>query len=187
MASLSQPAAPGRRPAGGPAGWEPLVRDGSSEASLLRAADGPFQAAELAGFWDALHPERFPSTGAWEAGHHQGVELLRRTAWWVAGPCICEYVYEDTRAPTVQDPAMASVIVRITARVTEACGVEANPPNSCNLNFYPPGGGVGYHADDEPIFGGPADEKLIISLSLVAAGDAAVGDGTRRFELRKSG
>ena len=185
----SSAAPPGRRPAAGPGGWETLLRDGSSEAALLRSASHRlFSADELAGWWDDLHPQRFDGRpGAWEAGHHQGVELLRRTAWWVAPPCTCEYVYEDTRAPTVHDAALADVVAAVTARVAAACGVEANPPNSCNLNYYPPGGGVGFHADDEPIFGGATDEKLIISLSLASAADAAIGDGTRRFELRKSG
>jgi alkylated DNA repair dioxygenase AlkB len=42
----------------------------------------------------------------------------------------------------------------LSPQVTAACGVEVSPPNSCNLNYYPPGGGVGFHADDEPLFGG---------------------------------
>ena len=170
-------------------GWEAVVQDGSSVCNVRRAAAGALTSAELSSWWAALHPLRFLGReGGWDQGHHNGVELLRSTAWWVAQPCTCEYVYVDTRQPPVQDPELSAVISAISRRVAVACGVEASPPNSCNLNYYPPGGGVGWHADDEPIFGSSEDEKLIISLSLAAPADgrASEADGQRSFELRRA-
>ena len=38
--------------------------------------------------------------------------------------------------------------------------------NSVNLNYYPKGGGVGWHADDEYLFDGLNREMRIVSLSL---------------------
>jgi alkylated DNA repair dioxygenase AlkB len=180
-------ALPGRLPR--PDGWEAVVQDERSVCNVRRGEASALTNEELSSWWDALHPRQFLTReGAWDRGHHNGVELLRSTAWWVAQPCTCEYVYVDTHQPPVRDPKLSAAVNEITQRVAAVCGVEASPPNSCNLNYYPPGGGVGWHADDEPIFGTPEDEKLIISLSLAAPADdrTSDADGRRSFELRRS-
>ena len=50
-------------------------------------------------------------------------------------------------------------------------------PNSCNANLYQTGeAGIGWHSDNEAIFGPTSQESLIISLSL---------GQSRRFQIRK--
>eukprot|EP00980_Cylindrotheca_fusiformis_P003450 scaffold770_cov109-Cylindrotheca_fusiformis.AAC.17 len=56
--------------------------------------------------------------------------------------------------------------------------------NSCNLNYYPTGGGVGFHADDEFLFDGLQQPVRIVSLSLTAGGRANK-EGARKFQFRK--
>lgn len=51
--------------------------------------------------------------------------------------------------------------------------------NSCNLNYYPQGGGVGFHADDEFLFDGLQRPTCIISLSL------CWGGGARKFLVKQ--
>merc|ERR1719401_2827963 len=56
----------------------------------------------------------------------------------------------------------------ILADVMPLCGItsETEWPNSCFLNLYEDGGGVGWHADDEPLFQGLRRDCPIVSLSL---------------------
>ena len=50
-------------------------------------------------------------------------------------------------------------------------------PNSCNANLYQTGeAGIGWHSDNEAIFGPTSQESLIISLSL---------GQSRRFQIRR--
>jgi hypothetical protein len=170
------PAAAGRLPHGQrqQQRWGTIFDAGRSSASLLRRGDSPLTGAELARWWCELRtslsvdPDPSNGGGGWERGHHDGRELLRRTAWWVAAPCTCVYEYVDTRqAPLDATSALASTISAITSRVAGACGLTSTPPNSCNLNYYPPGGGVGWHADDEMLFGGHGEPKLIVRSSSV--------------------
>ncbi|CAE8620616.1 unnamed protein product, partial [Polarella glacialis] len=49
------------------------------------------------------------------------------------------------------DAPLRAVLEEITARVAQVCGVEL--PSSVNLNFYPPGGGVGLQAPGRSAFG----------------------------------
>lgn len=156
---------------------------GKSSSFLLRASRGPLRPSELSQWFEALHPLKYTTASPWSQGHHAGKELLRKTAWWVAAPCTCSYSYADTCQPPVQDTKFKELVATITERIAAVCGLEGTPPNSCNLNYYPEGGGVGWHADSEPIFGSDADEKLIISLSL----SSSPATGKRHFDIRRCG
>jgi alkylated DNA repair dioxygenase AlkB len=69
----------------------------------------------------------------------------------------------------------------LLGRIMPLCGLPSAQecPNSYNLNMYLGGDmSVGWHADDESIFGGICEETSIISLSLGAG---------RSFEVRALG
>jgi len=155
----------------------------NSFSYVLRREAGFFSDGELSDWFAALHPGAVGvGNGAWTAATFQGQELLRKTAWYVWPPCQCAYDYADTHQEIISDPSMCAAIEKVTARVVEVCGVQRHPPNSVNMNFYPPGGGVGFHSDDEPLFDGLARETTIISLSLAAGGEGCAG--SRWFEVR---
>ncbi|CAJ1436739.1 unnamed protein product [Effrenium voratum] len=161
--------------------WVPFVQDWprQSFALVLPRESGALPEARLAEWFHRLHPQQL-GQGGWSSAHHQGQELLRKTAWLVWPPCECAYDYSDTRQEAASNPEMRAILEEITKYVAAACGVEDNPPNSVNLNFYPPGGGVGFHADDEDLFDGLRQATRIISLSLAESETL----GKRFFEVR---
>lgn len=53
----------------------------------------------------------------------------------------------------------------MTRAVEALCGLNEGELNSVNLNYYPRGGGVGFHADDEFLFDGHIDTCLRLFLS----------------------
>lgn len=64
-----------------------------------------------------------------------------------------------TPVPGITNPAMRETLCQITRCVEAACGLQGCSAaqgglNSVNLNYYPSGGGVGFHADDEFLFDG---------------------------------
>ena len=140
-----------------------------------------FSPEQLDGWFEALHPRQFGTgSAAWSQSFYRGEELLRSTAWAVLDPaCRCEYGYSDTWQRRVVDGRMLRVLSEISTAVASACGLEtclgslasSHAPasgtrapqarggatghavlNSVNLNYYPRGGGVGWHADDEFLF-----------------------------------
>ena len=176
--------------------WTPLLHDPArrSYAYLLRRG-AHLCDAQLAAWFDALHPRACADAGAWTAAHYRGEELLRRTAWAVLDSrCQCEYGYSDTWQPCVTDERMLRVLREISVVVAAACGLptclspattaapDASWPaiNAVNLNYYPCGGGVGWHADDEFLFDSLRRDTAIISLSLCSAPDK----GRRLFQIR---
>jgi len=96
---------------------------------------------------------------------------------------------------------MREVLQDITNVVSHVVGCENDELNSVNLNYYPQGGGVGFHADDEFLFDGLNRETRIISLSLCSKADqnsAAIAEkdrsnnynhnfGARKFQVRRKG
>ena len=94
----------------------------------------------------------------------QGELLLRKTAWCVFdSACTCAYGYSDTWQNQITDPRMKGVLLDISQAVHRVCAAssldmqaDSNQAlfNCVNLNYYPTGGGVGFHADDEFLFDG---------------------------------
>jgi len=172
--------------AGAGALWEPIVEDPGrrSFAYVLRGRNSGLTEEELGEWFEALHPGSVGTgASAWTDAAYRGQRLLRKTAWYVWPPCRCAYDYADTHQAILSEPRFRAAVERISARVAEVCGVASDPPNSVNLNFYPPGGGVGWHSDDEPLFDGLKRETAIISLSLCERGGVD-GLGNRWFEVR---
>jgi len=138
---------------------------------------------ELDGWFEALHPSRFDtdresSCSAWTDSYYKREKLLRQTAWCtLQDGCECEYGYSDTWQERVTDPQFLEVVEGITERIKEITGCSSL--NSCNLNYYPRGGGVGFHADDEYLFDGTRRPTCIVSLSLCRDG------GRRKFIVKK--
>jgi len=136
---------------------------------VLRREHTGFTEDELERWWQTLHPDRLGvRTGSWTQAIPSGKGRRRRqTAWYVRAPCTCTYEYGRTHQPVVMDATFRATVEEITLRVAEILGVQ--PLNSVNLNFYEPGGGYAFHADDEALFDGMNRDARIISLSLAAA------------------
>mmetsp|Transcript_78712 Transcript_78712/g.138872 ORF Transcript_78712/g.138872 Transcript_78712/m.138872 type:complete len:305 (-) Transcript_78712:30-944(-) len=166
--------------------WKPFVEDVSrwSFAYVLPRASSGLTEAQLLAWFQALHPQNLSSAGdCWTDAAFNGRKLLRKTGWYVWPPCQCAYEYADTNQGIISNPEMKAAIHEISACIFRLCGVEDNPPNSVNLNFYPEGGGVGFHADDEKLFDGLNQETCIISLSLCDK-HASSPQGSRWFEVK---
>lgn len=178
--------------------WRPFVHDDArrSFAYVLPATAGShFSAEQLRTWFAALHPRQYATDGrAWTTASYRGEELLRRTAWATLDErCRCDYGYSDTWQHRITDTRMLAVLHEITLAVAGACGLPTclgsgggqakagyATLNSVNLNYYPTGGGVGWHADDEFLFDSLNREATIVSLSLCSAPD----EGRRLFQVR---
>ena len=122
-------------------------------------------------FPGALQGENFFSShavgGDWErkGSYH--------TAWAVPCDFSCSCSYAYGHGPAIRPhtgqrcwPQLASVWRAIAPLMQPWCA-EGEVPTAANLNLY---GGwnscVGWHCDDEPLFGESGDAKLIVSVSL---------------------
>jgi len=109
----------------------------------------------------------------------------RSTCWYVRGNCTCSYTYGSDRVEMGardRDGPFAELMEKLTKDVFSLARPdwsEEDFPNSANLNLYENGKEVvGWHADDESLFGGKDNDCLIVSLSLGAS---------RRFLLSPRG
>jgi alkylated DNA repair dioxygenase AlkB len=151
-----------------------------------------FDKTQLAQWFRELHPASLVEGGdAWTDAMYKGERLLRKTAWVVLeDECSCEYGYSDTWQPMAKSPALLQTLKEVTAAVTQVTGCAFN---SCNLNYYPQGGGVGFHADDEFLFDGLNRDTRIVSLSLCGGDSAAPAStsstttnwGARKFMVKR--
>mmetsp|Transcript_13475 Transcript_13475/g.22410 ORF Transcript_13475/g.22410 Transcript_13475/m.22410 type:complete len:278 (-) Transcript_13475:166-999(-) len=148
------------------------------------ADDNVFTSEQLDDWFRLLHPSQYIDESkdhAWTATRYKCTTLLRQTAWFTLdSSCTCEYGYSDTWQPQIKSEKMSKVLRDITASVVEVVGGDFN---SVNLNYYPQGGGVGAHADDEFLFDGLNRETRIVSLSLCGKS----GGGARKFEVKRKG
>jgi hypothetical protein len=129
--------------------------------------------------------------------------------------CQCEYGYADTWQHQATDPKFVHTIKEITDVVishfvnsrkeTKINGdtltnnnVNNILFNAVNLNYYPHGGGIGFHADDEFLFDGLNRPTCILSLSLcsrprngrgnnsnIRSESSSSYDGSRKFIIRR--
>lgn len=186
--------------------WEPFVQDHDTQSYSYLLPASSFISSSFASkqdldrWFQELHPSKYDTDDAWTIASYKGETLLRKTAWCVfEDQCVCEYGYSDTWQKRLQNPKMKQVLKEITNAVSEAIfGKEQNTKtvlvpsfNSCNLNYYPQGGGVGFHADDEFLFDGLEQSVRIVSLSLAAPNENPNKDdnpncwGSRIFQVRK--
>ena len=136
-------------------GWTPLLRTPSSGVWLFRggALRGEHLLAALV------------STVDWVA------RGTNRTAWAVEPRCLCSYAYGRRVAVGPQTGARSWELLRvlwkaIAPQLTPWCASE-DMPTCANLNYYGgPGSCVRWHSDDEVLFGGRGESKLIVSLSI---------------------
>mmetsp|Transcript_15927 Transcript_15927/g.28959 ORF Transcript_15927/g.28959 Transcript_15927/m.28959 type:complete len:321 (-) Transcript_15927:245-1207(-) len=176
--------------------WEPFIQDEETQSYSYYLPhkdddDAVFATREQLDRWfRELHPNSFVANEdmddvAWTDAHYQGELLLRKTAWCVLenndedveSSCQCEYGYSDTWQSILRSEKMKRTLMEITSAVSRVCGLttrktgeecQSEQLNSCNLNYYPRGGGVGFHADDEFLFDGLHRPVRIISLSLAS-------------------
>ena len=141
---------------------------------------------QLDGWFDALHPSKHTmhnssSTNlAWTEAYYKGNKLLRKTAWCTFQEgCECDYGYSDTWQTRVTSSEFQRTVEDITKVARQVTGCPSL--NSCNLNYYPQGGGVGFHADDEFLFDGLRRPTCIISFSLCSRS----GGGARKFLVKQ--
>ena len=137
-------------------GWSQLEKTERSEVWVFRCA---LQGENLFSLLDAA--------GDWErkGSHH--------TAWSVPcdSSCTCSYAYGHGPAigPHTGErcwPPLAGVWRPIALLMQPRCA-EGEVPTAANLNLYRGWKScVGWHCDDEPLFGKCGDAKLIVSVSL---------------------
>lgn len=146
--------------------WSNVLDDPESGA-FVRHRQGAFSSEKVAE-WARLCQRRLK----WSRPCIGSAPLPREAGWLVSDGCTCKYGYATLSFPP---NVMEDWFQQLTRDVCEACGI-SELPNSCNINRYNSGSeSVGWHADDEELFGASSHQALIISLSL----------GTpRRFELR---
>lgn len=162
--------------------WEPFIVDTSlrSFSYVLRREDTGLTHEEMDRWWASLHPSNVGvRCGAWtQAIPSRYGQRKRQTAWYVQPPCVCAYAYGRTHQPAATDGEFCRTINEVSSRISQVLGIGV--PNSVNLNFYEPGGGYAFHADDEELFDGLHRDACIISFSL-AGSDA----GDRWFEVKR--
>ena len=137
-------------------GWSQLEKTVRSGVWLFR---GALQGENLFSLLDAA--------GDWER------KGSYRTAWAVPcnSSCTCSYAYGHGPAigPHTGErcwPLLAGVWRAIAPLMQPWCA-EGEVPTAANLNLYPGWNScVGWHCDDEPLFGKCGDAKLIVSVSL---------------------
>eukprot|EP00929_Paragymnodinium_shiwhaense_P021102 TRINITY_DN13852_c0_g1_i1.p1 TRINITY_DN13852_c0_g1~~TRINITY_DN13852_c0_g1_i1.p1 ORF type:complete len:324 (-),score=41.41 TRINITY_DN13852_c0_g1_i1:169-1140(-) len=101
--------------------------------------------------------------------------LPLKTAWMTKPPCNCIYGYGGAKVPPAAYPDWMYDLMAVCMPL---CGISRRDdwPNSANLNMYVDGQhSVGWHADNETLFQGKAQDCCIISLSM---------GQTRLFELK---
>ena len=140
-------------------GWSLLKKTERSGVWLFR---GALQGENLFSLLDAA--------GDWER------KGSYRTAWSVPcnSSCSCSYAYGH--GPTVGSqsgercwPLLAGVWIAIAPLMKPWCA-EGDLPTAANLNLYRGWKScVGWHCDDEPLFGEYGDAKLLVSVSLVSS------------------
>lgn len=166
--------------------WIPFLEDSTrqSYSYLLPFADDEkvhwTNKSQLDRWFDFLHPSQYTrQENAWTDSYYKGELLLRKTAWVTLGKhCACEYGYSDTWQKQATSKKFQKTIEEITKVVMQTTGCTSL--NSCNLNYYPRGGGVGWHADDEFLFDGLRRATCIVSLSLCRGGSG----GARKFLVK---
>ena len=137
-------------------GWKPLLRTLTSGIWVLSGA------LERRWVW-----------GCWKRLLHGESRSTYRTAWAVCPGSGCQCPYSYGQGPAIGPHTgrgcfrYLSSVWRALALLMSPWCAEGDVPTAANLNLY--GGSsshVGWHCDDEPLFGGSGDSKLMISLSL---------------------
>ena len=150
-----------------PPGWKFAIND-PGRSSYLSVYDGQVDTARMREWFDLLaaHVD-------WSQPYVKGRPMPRCTAWCTRNGCSCAYRYGGTTIPASAGPL---VLDDITAYVSALCGFNPTEfPDCCNINWYKDGSHmVGWHADNEPIFGVRGQDTVIVSLSLGALRDFSV-------------
>ena len=85
-----------------------------------------------------------------------------KTNWFVKEPCLCAYKYSRYNIAPVHFPPFLDELTKVVSHITGISGL-----NSVNVNLYDNHkNSLGWHTDDEPIFGSVYHPIDIVSLSL---------------------
>jgi len=176
--------------------WSPFVEDVATQSYSYvlpygqASSSGWATPSQLDDWFTALHPSSFDNSAAsnnneaWTDASYKGTTLLRKTAWMTMDDaCTCDYGYSDTWQPQAKCPPFLTTIRYITQHIRQVTGVSTL--NSCNLNYYPQGGGVGFHADDEFLFDSQNRDACIVSLSLCRGNSNDNDSGARKFVVKR--
>jgi len=171
-----------------------------SPTTAARTSSSIFTSKQLDEWFYKLHPSRYnnnnnnnndgDAASAWTTASYNNQLLLRKTAWYTFNEeCICEYGYSDTWQKQIQNKDMINVLKEITKVISSNLVIgqeELLLLNCVNLNYYPSGGGIGYHADDEYMFDGLNRNTKIISLSLCCnKNNNNKNWGARKFQIKR--
>ena len=137
--------------------WRLTLRD-DRRRSFLSHLPSPFPEGTLNGWY-----HRCINDLQWERPWVQEKRLPRKACWLTMPGVALPYTYGGKTWRSHEMPPWFQAIME---RVCQQCGV-VDMPNSCNANLYESGqDGVGWHADDEPLFCAKEQDAMIISLSL---------------------
>lgn len=101
--------------------------------------------------------------------------IPRMVCWFTSQGCKCVYKYSGVISKPIGYPKWLGDIAKTLMKVL-GFDKKLQPPSCCNVNLYRNGNDcVGWHADDEPLFGGEKANTIILSLSL---------GQTRSFQVR---
>lgn len=122
-------------------------------------------------------------TYPWQRQKIRGVETLRANAWFAEDPRAVYAYSGQCWSPRPFGPALTALRDRLLAVFVDCSGL-----NACLATRYPNGtAAVGWHADDEPLFG---ENPIVVSLSLGAvrtfqvAPNGAARSGRAALELQ---
>lgn len=107
----------------------------------------------------------------WESWAQQN---KRHTIWMVGSKhCTCPYSYGSWM---VQPQVFPDWLRLLANDITTRLSLPDGYLNSCNINYYPDGKAtLGWHSDDEPLFGTHGQDVFIFSLSVGASRDFSIG------------
>jgi len=92
--------------------------------------------------------------------------IPRLVCWLTDEGCSCTYNYSGAVSTPVKKPQWLVEIGRVVMKIL-GWEDQVDDPSACNINLYRDGEDcVGWHADDENLFGGLVGNCLIMSLSL---------------------
>jgi len=92
--------------------------------------------------------------------------IPRVVSWFTCEGCSCVYKYSGAVSDPVSFPRWLRDIAKLIMNVL-GFDRTLHAPTCCNINLYRNGSDcVGWHSDDEQLFGGMQENKVILSLSL---------------------
>ena len=153
--------------------WEIIHQDQKLATAFFGRPVGEDNLKNLYGLPAATF-EQLALSLPWESVYNDSGVILRHSCWLTIAGCICKYYYSPKEWQPSPCPDWLNTF---TDKVLSLCGV-TDRPHGINCNLFDDGiQALGWHSDNEPLFGQMKSFRSIISLSLGA---------DRLFEIRRN-